>query len=135
MGTKRCLSDVLNRYRVVDSELHPQEVNRHHEAALICFGVDRDDSLEDVKDVRERGMDAGIVAERSDGSMQSWKPSINPHRSAPAIAGAGCCRALRRLARIVGKCGRVCAGGGICGSWRRCGCQIRSDLRKAGCAK
>src|SRR6516165_2691297 len=82
------------------TQLHPEEINRHHEAAFINLHRNRYDAFEVVKQIAERHMNAGVMPNRTDGPVQTAEPAINRNSAMPVVAGR--CRRMRTIR----KCGR-----------------------------
>ena len=80
------LPQVSQWQSLVVAPLVPEKINGHYEAALIGFNRDRYDPFHDMKEIAERDMDAGIMAEHPDGPVKSRKPSINGNCAPPAGA-------------------------------------------------
>src|SRR5579871_764164 len=94
MSIDRCLAEVVNWNAIVDAEFHPYEIHRQEETPLIELDCDWHDPFQGMKDIGEWDVDAGIMAERSNGSMHSGKPSINRDAKTPVTSGSSC-RVLR----------------------------------------
>ena len=77
MDIDRGLTEIGKRNPFIVTQLDPHKINRHDEAAFIGLHCDRDNSLEEVKDIAEWGMNAGGVAECPNCPMNSWKPAVN----------------------------------------------------------